>query len=76
MTRARAPRQAKYFIAGILKHTPALQALTCPTVCSYNRHTDWSWSPTSACWAFDNRTSALRVKVRYSVTSDQRHDLS
>lgn len=41
---------AKHWIAGVLKHGKALQALVAPTVSCYNRYKIWSWSPTSCCW--------------------------
>ena len=54
---------AKFWIGGLLKHLPALQALGSPTMSCYNRVADWTWAPTSAIWGFENRTAAVRAKV-------------
>ena len=55
---------AKSFIAGVLTHGPALQALSAPTVSCYRRVADWSWAPTRACWGVENRSGLIRAKVR------------
>lgn len=55
------------FLAGLLEHTPALTALTNPTVNSYKRlgarmtSSGATWSPTAATWAGNNRTALVRV---------------
>jgi hypothetical protein len=41
---------AKYWIGGLLKHLPALQALGSPTMSCYNRVADWTWAPTSGAY--------------------------
>ena len=55
--------EGKYWIGGLLKHLPALQALGSPTVSCYNHVANWTWAPTSAIWGFENRTAALRAKA-------------
>jgi glutamine synthetase len=51
-------------IGGIMKHQPALTALTCPTVNSYRRLWDTGfWAPVFADWGYQNRTTALRVSA-------------
>lgn len=52
---------ARRFIAGIIAHAPALMAFFAPTVNSYKRLLPDSLVPTAANWAFDNRTSFVRV---------------
>jgi glutamine synthetase len=54
-------KTAQYFMAGILKHTSALLALTAPTVNSYKRLMPNSWSSAYTCWGPNNREATLRV---------------
>ncbi len=49
------------FVAGVLKHLPALLALTCPSVNSYSRLAPNKWSSAYTCWGADNREAAVRV---------------
>jgi glutamine synthetase len=49
------------FVAGILKHLPALVALTCPSFNSYRRLQPRTWSTAYACWGYDNRQAAVRA---------------
>jgi glutamine synthetase len=53
------------FVAGILKHLPALVALTCPSVNSYRRLQPKSWSSAYTCWGYENREAAVRVPSTY-----------
>ncbi len=55
----------RYFVAGILKHLPALVALTCPSVNSYRRLKPKSWSSAYVCWGYENREAAVRVPTTY-----------
>lgn len=52
---------AKHFIAGLLRHLPALMALTTPIPNSYRRLQPSCWSGAFRCWGFDNREAAVRV---------------
>lgn len=52
---------AKQFLAGVLKHAPAMEALCAPTPMCYKRH--GNWSPVAANWGLDDRTAAVRVKM-------------
>ena len=53
--------EARHWIAGILKHMPALTALCAPTSGCFRRyHTPWN--PHVANWDIDNRACTLRVK--------------
>lgn len=53
------------FVAGILKHLPALVALTCSSVNSYRRLKPKSWSSAHTCWGYENREAAVRVPTTY-----------
>ena len=52
---------ALQYIAGILKHSPALLALTNPTTNSYRRLVPGFEAPTTAVFGMGNRTSAIRI---------------
>jgi glutamine synthetase len=49
------------YIAGQLHCLPHILPMFAPTVNSYKRLTEGAWAPTTITWAFDNRTTALRV---------------
>jgi len=49
------------FTAGILAHTPALLALTAPSVNSYRRLKPFSWSSAYTCWGPENREATVRL---------------
>ncbi|MCC7107213.1 MAG: glutamine synthetase [Chloroflexi bacterium] len=49
------------YVAGILAHLPALLAVTCPSVNSYQRLAPNMWSSAFTCWGPDNREAAVRV---------------
>lgn len=52
---------SRQFAAGILKHLPALMALTTPTNNSFARLGRHLWSGGFACWGYNNREAALRM---------------
>ncbi|CAE7620478.1 Lgsn, partial [Symbiodinium pilosum] len=52
---------ARSFLAGVLAHAPALEALCSPTPPCYCRH--GNWAPTVANWGFDDRSACVRVKA-------------
>jgi glutamine synthetase len=52
--------EAEAFTAGILAALPALTAVTCPSVPSYQRLQPHRWSGPWACWGRENREAALR----------------
>lgn len=54
-------KTSQHFVAGILKHLPALMALTTPTNNSFARIGRHLWSGGFACWGYDNREAALRM---------------
>jgi glutamine synthetase len=49
------------YIAGQLYCLPFILPMYAPTVNSYKRLVEGAWAPTTITWAFDNRTTALRV---------------
>jgi len=57
------------FIAGILKHLPAICAVVAPTVNSYKRllkhgsTSGFTWAPVMCCYGNNNRTNTLRVPL-------------
>jgi glutamine synthetase len=57
------------FIAGVLRHAPAISALTAPTVNSYKRliksgsMTGFTWAPVYISYGANNRTHMLRVPM-------------
>jgi glutamine synthetase len=53
--------QVGSFIAGILKHMPALCALTAPSVISYLRLTPHRWSAGFNCFGYRNREAGIRI---------------
>ncbi len=57
----RISRAAQSFIAGIMRHLPALCAATMPSTNSYKRIKPRCWSGAYNCWGFDNREAAVRV---------------
>ena len=52
---------ARHFVAGVLRHLPALLAITCPSVNSYRRLSPNMWSSAYTVWGLDNREAAVRV---------------
>jgi glutamine synthetase len=52
---------ALYFIAGLLKHAPAITAITNPTCNSYKRIVPGWEAPVNIAWGRKNRTALIRV---------------
>jgi glutamine synthetase len=58
---------ARHFVAGVLAHAGAINAVVCPTVNSYKRFTsqghmdDISWAPVYRAWGENNRTLMCRM---------------
>ena len=61
---------ARHFIAGQLKHAPALAAIVAPTVNSFKRLVPGYEAPVYICWAQVNRSALIRVP-RYSPGREQ-----
>ncbi len=55
----------KCFVAGLLRHLPAIIAVTCASVNSYRRLKPKSWSSAFTCWGYENREAAIRVPSLY-----------
>jgi glutamine synthetase len=51
----------KQYMAGQLQCLPYILPMFAPTINSYKRLVEGAWAPTTLTWAFDNRTTALRV---------------
>jgi glutamine synthetase len=57
------------FVAGVLRHAPAVCALIAPTVNSYKRlirrgnMSGFTWAPIFACYGNNNRTNMLRIPL-------------
>jgi glutamine synthetase len=60
-------RLAEHFIAGVLRHAPAICAVIAPTVNSYKRlvaqgsMSGFTWAPVFVCYGNNNRTNMLRI---------------
>jgi glutamine synthetase len=52
---------ARRFLAGVLAHGPALEALCAPTPACYTRH--GNWAPKAANWGPEDRLAMVRVKA-------------
>jgi glutamine synthetase len=68
--RFRLSELAEHFVAGQLKHAPALAAIVAPTVNSYKRLVPGYEAPVYVCWAQINRSALIRVP-RYSPGREQ-----
>ena len=73
-------KTAYQFMAGILRHAPAIVAMTCPTVNSYKRliktgsMTGYTWAPIFISYGGNNRTHMLRVPLLRPEIEDNAAD--
>ncbi|HEY9765170.1 MAG TPA: type I glutamate--ammonia ligase, partial [Chroococcales cyanobacterium] len=65
---------ALHFIAGILKHSPALLGLTNPSTNSYKRLVPGYEAPVSIAFATANRSAAIRVPGYVKTPDDRRFE--
>ena len=65
--RVRSVEAGYQFLAGILRHLPAIMAVVAPQVNSYKRlvkqgsMSGFTWAPVFACYGNNNRTNAMRI---------------
>lgn len=52
----------RYFVAGQLKHAPAMTALMAPTPNCYKRFVPHHFAPSNISWGVEDRTAMIRVK--------------
>jgi len=52
---------ARHFLAGVLEHAAGMMAFCAPTINSYKRLVPNSLVPTAVNWAYNNRTTFVRV---------------
>lgn len=65
------------FVAGILEHAPANMVFAAPTVNCYKRYKKGVCAPTTATWAFENRSVGVRIKGKgNSVHAETRFNCS
>ena len=56
-------KTARSFIAGLLRHSPEITAVTNQWVNSYKRLAGGGEAPTSVCWGHNNRSALVRIPM-------------
>lgn len=56
--------ETRAFLAGVIRHLPALVALAAPTPHSFRRLAPGCWAGAFTAWGFDNKEAPLRVPTR------------
>jgi len=70
------------FVAGLLKHAPALTAVCCPTYNSYKGLiaqgdlAEMSWAPVLRCYGRNNRSAMLRLPMNRPCVENRAVDMS
>ncbi len=70
------------FVAGLLKHAPALTAVCCPTFNSYKGLiaqgdlSEMSWAPVLRCYGRNNRSAMLRLPMSRFCVENRAVDMS
>ena len=57
------------FIAGVLKHAPAISAITSPTVNSYKRLVPGYEAPVYIAWSYRNRSPLVRIPAKRGLST-------
>lgn len=71
-----------HFVAGLLKHAPALTAVCCPTFNSYKGLIaqgdlpEMSWAPVLRCYGKNNRSAMLRLPMSRPCVENRAVDMS
>lgn len=68
-------QEALYFIGGLLKHGPALCALTNPSTNSYKRLVPGYEAPVSICFATANRSAVIRIPDYAKTPEEKRFEI-
>jgi glutamine synthetase len=66
----------RHWIGGLVATMPGATSVLSPTVNSYRRLVGWAAAPTTATWAEDNKTTAVRVLTRSASASRIEHRLA
>ncbi len=59
----------RHFIAGVLKHAPAIAAITGPTVNSYKRLVPGYEAPVYIAWSYRNRSPLIRIPAKRGMST-------
>jgi glutamine synthetase len=71
-----------HFVAGLLKHAPAITAVSCPTYNSYKGLiaqgdlAEMSWAPVLRCYGKNNRSAMLRLPMSRPCVENRAVDMS
>lgn len=68
-------QEALYFIGGLLKHAPALCAITNPSTNSYKRLVPGYEAPVSICFATANRSAVIRIPDYAKTPEEKRFEI-
>ncbi|HEX4492303.1 MAG TPA: glutamine synthetase family protein [Acidimicrobiia bacterium] len=66
----------RHWIGGLLATMRGATSILAPTINSYRRLVGWAAAPTTATWAEDNKTTAVRVLTRTESASRIEHRLA